>query len=153
MTPRSGTGIRKISVADVMDHRLHKAPANSTLSEAAVMMAVAAVGSMLVMEDEQLIGIFTERDLVRALAYSPDTPADPISAWMTPSPQTTSESESIEDALRRMIAGNFRHLPVVDNKKNVIGMVSIRDLAFARRAPVSHSHDPQRRRTRKAGVS
>jgi CBS domain-containing protein len=79
----------------------------------------------------RLVGIFTERDIVRALSHSPDAPADPIGHWMTANPQTISGSDSVDEALQRMVSGGFRHLPVVDDAGQVIGMLSMRDMARA----------------------
>jgi CBS domain-containing protein len=118
-------------VAALMDHQLHKATPSTTVGEAAVIMARAKVGSTLVMEGDRLLGIFTERDVVRALSRSVQSPADPVSGWMTPNPQTIFASDAIEVALRRMLSGGFRHLPVVDTGGRVVGMLSMRDLARA----------------------
>ena len=119
------------TVAELMDRRLQTAVAAITMGEAAVMMARAQVGSILVMDGRRLVGIFTERDIVRALSQSIDSPADPISTWMTPDPQTIAGSDGVEEALRRMVRGGFRHLPVVDEQGTVVGMLSMRDLARA----------------------
>jgi CBS domain-containing protein len=114
-----------------MSHAIHEASASTTVAEAATIMARGRVGSTLVMNRGRLVGIFTERDIVRALSHSPDAPADSIGHWMTGNPQTISGSDSVEDALDRMVSGGFRHLPVVGDDGRVIGMLSMRDLAKA----------------------
>ena len=119
------------TVADLMSHTLHQATPSTTVAEAATIMARGKVGSTLVMNRGRLVGIFTERDIVRALSNSPDAPADPIGHWMTRTPQTVFGSDPVEDALHRMVSGGFRHLPVVDDKGEVVGMLSMRDLAKA----------------------
>jgi CBS domain-containing protein len=121
----------RLTVADLMDRTLHKATAATTVGEAAVIMAQAKVGSTLVMADDRLIGIFTERDVVHALSRSIQSPADPVDLWMTRNPQTASGSDFAEEALHRMLNGGFRHLPVVDYHGTVVGMLSMRDLARA----------------------
>jgi CBS domain-containing protein len=118
-------------VADLMSDTLHKASVSTTVAEAATIMARGKVGSTLVMDGERLVGIFTERDIVRALSNSPDAPADPLGHWMTARPQRVSGSDPVEDALQRMVAGGFRHLPVVDEHGRVVGMLSMRDLVRA----------------------
>ena len=118
-------------VAELMSRTLHETSASTTVAEAATIMARGKVGSTLVMNRGRLAGIFTERDIVRALSHSPDAPRDPIGHWMTANPQTISASDPVDDALQRMVAGGFRHLPVVDGGGQVIGMLSMRDLARA----------------------
>jgi CBS domain-containing protein len=80
------------------------------------------------MEGGKLIGIFTERDTVRAISQSHDAPDHEISSWMTRDPKTVSPDVEVDTALRTMLDNGFRHLPVVEGGE-VIGMVSMRDLA------------------------
>ena len=115
-------------VREVMKTRLHTVSPSTTLGEAVSLMAQQRIGSTLVMEGDRLIGIFTERDTVRAISQSHDAPDHEISSWMTRDPRTVDPDEDIEDALQTMLANGFRHLPVVEKGK-VIGMVSMRDLA------------------------
>lgn len=118
------------SVSELMSHTLHRAGASTTVAEAATIMARGRVGSTLVVDGDRLIGIFTERDIVRAVSHSPDAPADPIGHWMTPGPQTVTPGTGAGEALRMMLAGGFRHLPVLQRGR-VVGMLSMRDLAAA----------------------
>lgn len=115
-------------VADVMKTHLHTVGPGDTVGEAVAVMAQNRIGSVLVMEDEKLLGIFTERDTVRALSLSHDAPRHDIVSWMTHNPKTVAPDTDTEDALRTMLDNGFRHLPVVENGK-VIGVVSMRDLA------------------------
>lgn len=120
------------TVADVMDRTLHAAPASTTVGEAAVIMARARVSSTLVMDGGRMVGIFTDRDVVKALSESIESPADPIRLWMTADPRTITGSEPLEEALQRMLRGGFHHLPVVDPGGGaVVGMLSLEDLARA----------------------
>ena len=115
-------------VGDVMKTHLHSVGPGDTVGEAVAVMAQNRVGSVLVMEDEKLLGIFTERDTVRALSLSHDAPRHDIVSWMTRDPMTVPPDTDSEDALRIMLDRGFRHLPVVEGGK-VVGMVSMRDLA------------------------
>jgi CBS domain-containing protein len=112
----------------VMKTTLYTVSPTTTLGEAVSLMAQHRVGSTLVMDGSQLIGIFTERDTVRAISQSHDAPDHEISSWMTRDPKTVEPDEDVDDALKTMLANGFRHLPVVE-KGLVIGMVSMRDLA------------------------
>src|SRR4029077_14477877 len=101
---------------------------SETLGEAVAVMAQNRIGSVLVIEDERLVGIFTERDTVRALSLSHDAARHEVGAWMTPDPTTVDPDTDTHDALRTMLDNGFRHLPVVENDV-VVGMVSMRDVA------------------------
>jgi CBS domain-containing protein len=115
-------------VREVMSTKLHTVEPGDTVGEAVAVMAQHRVGSVLVMEGERLLGIFTERDTVRALSLSHDAPRHQIVSWMTPDPKTTTPDEDSDAALRLMLDSGFRHLPVVENGK-LVGIVSMRDLA------------------------
>ncbi len=88
------------------------------------------VGSALVIDEGELVGIFTERDIVRALSQDFDAPGHPITHWMTRDPLTISPETTVPEALDVMLTRGFRHLPVVDGATPV-GMVSMRDLSRA----------------------
>ena len=115
-------------VSDVMAKRLQTVSPEDTVGEAVAVMAQNRIGSVLIMDGEKLLGIFTERDTVRALSQAHDAARHEIVSWMTHNPTTVAPDVDAEDALRTMLDSGFRHLPVVENGK-VVGMVSMRDLA------------------------
>jgi CBS domain-containing protein len=96
------------------------------LSEVAKRMVDKDVGAVLVTEGTRLVGILTERDVLRAVARGIDETTT-VADWMTPDPETLDPNESTEHAAVLMIHGGFRHLPVTDGDE-VVGMLSIRDL-------------------------
>jgi len=112
-------------VGDVMSRYLLTVEQSTPLVEAAASMTRRRVGAVLVMEGERLIGIVTERDVLRAAA-SGDIGGD-VSPWMTRHPETVDADESTQQAGVVMIHGGFRHLPVLEGGKPA-GIVSIRDL-------------------------
>src|SRR5205085_6922711 len=116
------------TVRDVMKTSLHSVDPSETVGEAVAVMAQHRIGSVLVMQGDRLLGIFTERDTVRALSQAHDAARHEIISWMTQNPRTVAPDVDVEDALRTMLDSGFRHLPVVENGK-VVGMVSMRDLA------------------------
>ena len=116
------------TVREVMKAGLYSVGPSTTVGEAISLMAQNRIGSALVMEGGKLIGIFTERDTVRAISQSHDAPDHEISSWMTRDPKTVSPDVEVDTALRTMLDNGFRHLPVVEGGE-VIGMVSMRDLA------------------------
>jgi CBS domain-containing protein len=111
-----------------MKSALYSVSPSTSVGEAISLMAQNRIGSALIMEGGHLIGIFTERDTVRAISQSHDAPDHEISSWMTRDPKTVSPDVEVDAALRTMLDNGFRHLPVVEGGE-VIGMVSMRDLA------------------------
>ncbi len=118
------------TLGEIMTTDLISVPPSATVAEAATMMGQRGSGSALVMEGDALIGIFTERDVVRALGQQFDAAGHPVSDWMTPDPETVSPETSPGEALRTMLQRGFRHLPVSKDGR-VVGIVSIRDLSAA----------------------
>ena len=86
------------------------------------------VGAVLVVEDGRLIGIMTERDLMKAVARGLVSAAV-VRDCMTPHPDTIAPDDTIEHAAVLMIHGGYRHLPVVDGD-DLVGILSIRDLVL-----------------------
>jgi CBS domain-containing protein len=123
-----------MKVRDVMTQVVLTAEVGMTIAEAASLMAQRRVGSALVVEGERLVGIFTERDIVKALSQDASATHQAIGHWMTRNPQTISAEATVEEALQRMLDGGFRHLPVVDDDR-MAGMISMRDLSRARVRP------------------
>jgi CBS domain-containing protein len=89
-------------------------------------MHARGVGAVLVLEDGRLVGILTERDMLRAVATGHE-PDEPVSEWMTHHPETIESTDTMEHAGVLMIHGGFRHLPVVDGG-TLVGILSLRDL-------------------------
>ena len=112
-------------VADLMAGDL-TVEGDAPLADAVRSMDDRRVGAVLVLEGERLVGVFTERDVLRAVAHGL-TPEATVGEWMTHGPETIEPDETAEHAAVLMIHGGFRHLPVVDAGK-VVGILSIRDL-------------------------
>ena len=99
-----------------------------TLGEAAQKMVERGVGSAVVMDFGRLIGILTERDLLRAVAARTHSSEARVREWMTAEPITADEDTNPADAARTMLENGFRHLPVISGDR-AVGIVSIRDVA------------------------
>jgi len=95
------------------------------LSDAIKEMATKNYGACLITKNEKLVGIFTERDLLRKVApENMDTKKTLLKDVMTKALKTAKVTDEVDDCLRRMSQGRFRHMPVVDDKKNILGMLS-----------------------------
>ena len=118
------------TVGEIMTGSVFSIEPTMTVAEAATVMGERKIGSALVMEGEKLSGIFTERDIVRALGEHFDAAGHPVSEWMTADPMTVPPDTPIQEALNTMLERGFRHLPVVDGE-SILGIVSMRDLTRA----------------------
>lgn len=101
----------------------------ATLDTAVKTLAEHKIGALLVLgPDRRVIGILSERDIVRALAArGAGVLAEPLAQVMTRKVVTCSESDSVGVLMERMTTGKFRHLPVIEDER-VIGVVSIGDV-------------------------
>jgi CBS domain-containing protein len=115
------------TIADLMTSEVLTVAPEDTVGEAAEKMVARGVGSVLVSDYGRLIGILTERDLLRAVADRIHTSEARVREWMTAEPITVSPTTPAEEAARTMLERGFRHLPVVENERT-IGIVSLRDV-------------------------
>jgi CBS domain-containing protein len=113
-------------VAEHMTRDLLTVAPRDELGDVIRRMADRNVGAVLVTDGGRLIGILTERDVLRAVAAGDDLGRE-VRERMTHNPDTIESSDSVEHAAVLMIHGGFRHLPVVDGGTPV-GILSIRDL-------------------------
>lgn len=102
-----------------------------TVAEVAERMLRGRFGSAVVMEGAWLVGIITERDILRAAASGRDLTASPVREWMTGDPVTAGPDMDASDATHIMVSQGFRHLPVLDGG-TLTGIVSLRDILKAR---------------------
>lgn len=101
---------------------------DDVLSDASAKMWQQQTGSLLIIEDDRLIGIVTERDLLRVIAEGHDPRKITVREVMTADPVTVSPSATVRDAAKLMFDKWFRHLPVVSEDGAVAGIISLRDL-------------------------
>ena len=112
----------------VKDHETYFVEADQTVLEAAQKMVEHGIGAVPVLRNGELVGIFSERDIMkRVVAERRDTARTRISEVMTPNPLVVDVRESIEKCMVLMKEHNFRHLPICDGKK-LKGLVSLRDI-------------------------
>lgn len=105
-----------------------------TLGEVAERMTRQNTGAVVVKDFGRLIGILTERDMLRAMAARVHTSDARVRQWMTEDPQTAAPDMDLDEAAQVMLDNGFRHLPVVDGS-NVLGIVSLRRVLGGRRRP------------------
>lgn len=85
-------------------------------------------GCALVIEKGRLTGIFTERDAIRGVENREITPSTPLEKVMVKNPERLTMDDSVADAIRLMDKGGYRHIPIVNGKDEVTGLISARDI-------------------------
>jgi CBS domain-containing protein len=121
--------VQRTIVPDVIRaQKLVTLTGEASVRQATLLMAERGVGAVMVVEELQLVGIFTERDVsTRVVAAGLDPDATRLGQVMTPDPDTLKPTATVRDALDLMKMHGYRHLPVVQGRK-LVGIVSIRDL-------------------------
>ncbi len=106
----------------------------ATVADAARLLSEKRIGAIVVSDDGRTpLGILSERDIVRELSKSGAAVLDrPVSDLMTRKLVTCTTGEDALAILERMTEGRFRHLPVVDDAGEMIGLISIGDAVSAR---------------------
>lgn len=129
-----------MKLADLVNEEAHTVDPIATVAEAAQRMMDAGVGSLAVMQGGRLIGIFTERDVLRAVADGEDLAHHVVGNAMTASPDVAAPDVDVETAARWIAETGYRHLPVVGD--DLAGIVSIRDLLLALLRPDDEEDSP-----------
>jgi CBS domain-containing protein len=121
------------SVQDVMTPNPMVLEATASVMDAAELMRESDIGDVIVVEDDHLAGIVTDRDIVvRVLAQGSDPTAVTVGEICSREPTTILPTASIGDAVRLIREKAIRRLPVVEDGGEVVGIVSIGDIAVAR---------------------
>lgn len=125
-------GLRASLWKDDLTH-LKLKPALAVSSMTPLEMAIetmqeAASGCLLIVDDEQLQGIFTERDLVKRVLTKQVNLGEPIGRYMSPHPTTVRLEDTIGWAIRTMHRGHYRHLPVVDKAGRAVKLLSVKNI-------------------------
>lgn len=123
-------------ISEIMrEHRVLSVDAEQTVIEAARLMTEFNIGAVPVLRDGALIGIFSERDLMRRVVAGGRSPAmTKVSEVMTSKPQTVSADADVDECMQLMREAGFRHLPVMEGAK-LLGLISLRDIMMRTRKP------------------
>jgi CBS domain-containing protein len=118
------------TLAEVMRTDFITVAPEDTLGETAQKLVDAKTGAAVVSDFGRLIGIISERDLLKAMAGRVHTSDARVREWMTEDPIVASPDLEVEEAAQIMLDNNFRHLPVVEGDR-VVGVASLRRLVGA----------------------
>jgi CBS domain-containing protein len=93
------------------------------------LMVQRKIGCVIVTEGSRAVGVFSERDaLLKLNTAAAEMSARPVSEFMTPNPQTLDVNARLAFAVQRMDMGGYRHLPIVDSRGDLVGIISARDV-------------------------
>jgi CBS domain-containing protein len=129
-----------MKISEIMTQAAVTDSADDTLSEACARMRESQTGSLLVMEGQRLIGIVTERDVLKTVAQGLDPKVTPLKEVMTTDIITIGPMTTLKEAAKIMASKWIRHLPVVEGSK-VVGIISQRDLTGVLAEAL---HEPER---------
>lgn len=117
-------------VATIAPHR--------SVADAVTLLAARRIGAVIIGGDDgAVLGILSERDIVRALAAGADALQHPVSRYMTSEVVTCAPDMLIVDVMEEMTAGRFRHMPVMEGGR-LAGIVSIGDVVKHRLDEMQH---------------
>ena len=104
-------------------------PIDATAADAIEKMMEHRSGCVLVVDDERLVGVFTERDVLCKIAAQDRAPRSvSVSEVMTADPECLTLDDSLAYALHHMTVGGFRHIPLVDESGRPTGIVAMRSI-------------------------
>ena len=115
-------------VSELMADRPLMVDADATVVSAVNAMNEHHTGCVLVQRAGNLVGIFTERDVLRKVIFRDGNRAWKVDAVMTRNPETLPPSASVAYALNKMSVDGYRHIPIVDKAGKAIGVLSVKDI-------------------------
>ncbi len=116
-----------VSIASVRITHPKTVSPTQTVREAIAEMRPDPAGAVVILEGSKIVGIFTDRDLMKKVAGNAGLLDEPIAYYMTPDPVVLREDDTMAYALNKMGDGGFRHIPVVRDGE-LVGMVTARDV-------------------------
>lgn len=119
-----------MKIKDIMSKDVEIVNPESTLHEIASKMQKRDCGCVIVVKDDRLIGMITDRDIaIRCIANSHDPAATNAEAVMSPQILYCRDTDEADDVTRNMAENKVRRLPVLNSEKRLVGIVSLGDLA------------------------
>jgi CBS domain-containing protein len=117
-----------VRVAEIMTNATVTDSTTVSLASAAGLMWRQQTGSLVIVDGDEIVGIVTERDVLRTVATGKDLDSVVVGDVMTTDVVTTTPDTPVRDAARQMARDWIRHLPVVDSEGRLVGIVSQRDI-------------------------
>ena len=118
-------------------NKTYTATKDTKIIDISIILAKENIGAIVILENNKVIGILSERDIVRGFTQKKSVRNAKAAELMTKNVYTCELKDNNEDLLSLMIEKHFRHLPVIDDKEKLIGVVSIGDLVRDRTPPLA----------------
>jgi len=132
------------SILDAKGHQIVSVEPGAKLAAAIKLLGERKIGAVLVMDQDRMEGILSERDIVRVLGQRGAAVLDePVSAVMTKKVVSCRETDTVSGIMEMMTTGKFRHLPVLEGGK-VVGLISIGDIVKRRVQEYEHEQEALR---------
>ena len=118
-------------------------PPTASVRDVLKEMSTRQIGCILVEQDAQLLGVFSERDALTKVAGDPANLSRPVADFMTRNPMTATKTDSIGFVLQAMDLGGYRHIPIVNSANIAVGIISTRDILRFLAVKYARSRDRQ----------
>ena len=110
-------------------HRFIVLPEDAVLNDVVDKLQQYSTGCVVLQKNYKVSGIFTERDaIIKVMGKRLNFDEEPVSKYMTPNPECLRKEDPISWALNKMVTGGFRHVPLVDDLKSPLGVVSMQNI-------------------------
>jgi len=120
--------LKEKKIYQIVNPRLLQAPPTMTVKAAIGYMQKERAGYIVIAENGKPVGIFTETDVVRKILEQDVDWNRPVRDFMTPSPMVLTPQETVGEAIDAMGTHRFYHIPLVDEKGNLVNVISVRTL-------------------------
>ncbi|MEM9494702.1 MAG: CBS domain-containing protein [Pseudomonadota bacterium] len=128
---------KQMLVKEAMTKSVRIAEPDENITHAAKKMRTQNIGALPVIENGELVGMLTDRDIaIRAIGANKDPSQSTVAEVMSDECFWCAENETLEDAVRIMEQNKVRRLPVMNDKKDVVGILSVEDVAAHAPAPL-----------------
>ncbi len=120
--------IKERKISEIVNPRLVQAPPTITINQAVELMQRNKAGYIVVAKDKKAVGLFTEDEFLDKILDKNVDWNRPIAEFMTPDPPVLNIKASVGEAIDLMGEGGFYHIPLVNDKKDLVNVISVRTL-------------------------
>lgn len=126
MTSRIEDLLKNVKVGDLKLQSDHRIDPDTPLADVYRAFDEQRHGAAMICDGDTVVGIFTQRDVLHRTALEGLDSQTPVSEVMSQRPVTIGQKEELAEAIRAMVDGGYRHIPVVDDKERQVGLLSSR---------------------------
>lgn len=120
--------IKQTKIGEITNPKLVQAPPETSVKDAIALMQASKAGYIVVAKNKKVVGVFTETDVVQKILDRDVNWSDPISTYMTMDPFVLRPDDSVGKAIELMGEHHFYHIPLLDERGNLVNVLSVRTL-------------------------